>query len=202
MAILRLLQPHVSTVFGIIHTSTAVRYLETNSQISAKKGICLFDRELSLSDGNVTGIEMLMVMTVFGSSILYHVKEMCADLLSEGAARGSANVLVLTKLIKTVKGEMKIDLFLKNDQGIRKNQEFVIVLEFSDENLNTNEYKFKFSRREVDIIDGLIQCKNNSQLAETLGLSTNTIKTHIQNIYIPPAYRKWYNKLICLHPSR
>lgn len=181
--VLRLLQPHVSTIFGIIHTITAVRYLETNSQISAKKGVCLFDRELSLSGGNVTGIEMLRVMTVFGSSILYHVKEMCADLFSEEAVRGNANALVLTKLIKTVKGEIKLDLFLKKDPGIRNNKEIVIVMEFSDETLNTNEYKFKFSRRETDIIDGLIQGKNNPQLAEALGLSINTIKTHIQTIY-------------------
>ncbi|GAB6172634.1 hypothetical protein JCM15765_21120 [Paradesulfitobacterium aromaticivorans] len=181
--ILRLLQPHVSTVFSMIHTIIAVKYLETNQETSVRKGICLFDRELGLTGGNVTGIEMLKVSTVFGSSILYHIKEMCADLLSDEAKKSSANALLYSKLLKTVNGDMQIDIFVKNDRKMSKNLQFVAIMEFCDEERSTGDYKFKFTRREADIIDGLIQGKNNSQLAEALSLSQNTIKTHIQSIY-------------------
>ncbi|MHB1405256.1 MAG: helix-turn-helix transcriptional regulator, partial [Desulfitobacteriaceae bacterium] len=181
--ILRLLQPHVSTVFSMIHTIIAVKYLETNQETSARKGICLFDRELSLTGGNVTGIEMLKVSTVFGSSVLYHIKEMCADLLNDEATKSSANALLYSTLLKTAKGDMQIDIFVKNDRKRSKNLQFVAVMEFCNEEQSTGDYKFKFTRREADIIDGLIQGKNNSQLAKALSLSQNTIKTHIQSIY-------------------
>lgn len=183
MFILRLLQPHVSTVFGIIHTITAVKYLETNNQVSAKKGMCIFDKELSLAGGNVTGIEMLKAPTVFGSSILYHLKELCSDILNDEALHSSAHIIFNSKLLKTQNGDMKIDVFLKNDRKISKNTRFVIVMEFCDEEQITADYKFKFSRREAEIIDGLIQGKSNPLLAKTLNLSENTVKTHIQSIY-------------------
>lgn len=180
---LRLLQPHVSTVFSIIHTITAVKYLETSSQANAKKGICIFDKDMSLLGGNVTGIEMLKIPTVFGSSILYHIKELCIDILMGEAAKSSSNAILNTNLLNTSKGDVRVDIFLKNYQKASKDTEFVIVMEFFDEEQSIAEYKFKFTRREANIIDGLIQGKNNTQLAELLNISENTIKTHIQNIY-------------------
>lgn len=183
MFILRLLQPHVSTVFNIIHTTTAVKYLETNNQARARQGICTFDRELSLTGGNVTGIEMLKLSTVFGSSVLYHIKEICSDLLHDEVTTRRESALMVSKMLKTGNNELQIDIFVKNDRKTKKNYQFVIVMEFSDENTSMSDYKFKFSRREGDIIDGLIQGKNNPQLAEALGISLNTIKTYVQNIY-------------------
>lgn len=109
---LRLLQPHVSTVFGIIHTIAAVKYLEENNQAGAKKGMCVLDKELSLTGGNVTGIEMLKTSTMFGSSILYHIKELCTDILSDEATRSSANVFLNSKLLKMANGDLKMDIFL------------------------------------------------------------------------------------------
>jgi hypothetical protein len=84
MFVLRLLQPHISTVFNIIHTVTAVKYLETAGEAGSQKGLCLFDGELSLIGGIVSGIEILKNITVFGSSVLYHIKEFCLDLLGNG----------------------------------------------------------------------------------------------------------------------
>lgn len=180
---LRLLQPHVSTVFGIIHTITAVKYLEVNNQSNAKKGMCMFDKELSITGGNVTGIEMLKATTVFGSSILYHIKELCVDILSNEADQNSSNAIFQSTLLKTHNGDIKIDIFMKNDRRISKNTQFVIIMEYCDESQNIADYKFKFTKREADIIDGLIQGKNNAQLAKFLNISENTIKTHIQSIY-------------------
>jgi DNA-binding NarL/FixJ family response regulator len=56
-------------------------------------------------------------------------------------------------------------------------------MEFEDGEQDIADYKFKFTKREADIIDEMIQGKNNAQLAEALNLSENTIKTHIQSIY-------------------
>ena len=181
--ILSLLQPHVSTVFGIIHTFTATKYLESNSLSNSKKGMCMFDKELSLIGGNITGVEMLKTITVFGSSILYHIKELCIDILSEAAVKNNSNTILNTELLKTPNRDMKLDIFLKNDQKVSKNTQFIIVMEFCDEEQITADYKFKFTKREADIIDGLIQGKNNIQLGKALNVSENTIKTHIQSIY-------------------
>lgn len=180
MFVLRLLQPHVSTVFNIIHTIAAVKYLETNSEIGTRKGICIFDRELSLVGGNVHGIEMLRVATVFGSSTLYHLKEMCAEILNDEPAKPS--VSLHTKLLRTLNGELKIDIFVKNERKAASDTRFVVVMEFGDDRM-VADYKFKFSRREAEIIDGLIQGKSNHLLAKALNLSENTVKTHIQSIY-------------------
>lgn len=89
MLVLRLLQPHISTVFHIIHTVAAVNYVETGSGRMAKTGLCLLDRELSLAAGNVAGLEMLRLPTVFGSSVLYHIKELCEDMLAEWGNGGN-----------------------------------------------------------------------------------------------------------------
>ena len=66
MFVLRLLQPHISTVFHIIRTVTAADCLETDGGHMSQKGLCLLDEDLSLSGVNVTGLDMLKTQTVFG----------------------------------------------------------------------------------------------------------------------------------------
>jgi len=179
MFILRLLQPHVSTVFHVIHTITAVNYLETDGGRMAKKGLCLLDQELSLIGGNVTGLEMLKISTVFGSSVLYHAKELCEDMLSD--PKGGDRVLQRAGTFKTGSGDLLTDVLFHRD--VKGNGQFFLTLEFADGEQVVADYKFKFTKREADIIDGIVQGKNNSQLADALHLSENTIKTHIQSIY-------------------
>lgn len=178
--ILRMLQPHISTVFHIIHSLTAVKQMEADSGRTAKKGLCLLDGDLSIISGNANGLEMLKTPTVFGSSTLYHLKEQCAELAEEPGStpRSPGKTVVL----KTPYGQLKIDISIKYTGPKKKAEAFFIVLEYEDEP-KIPDYKFKFSKREADIIDGIVQGKNNSQLAKILNLSDNTIKTHIQNIY-------------------
>lgn len=183
MFTLRLLQPHVSTVFGIIHTVTAVKYLETGNKLGNQKGMCIFDGELSLAGGNITGIEMLKMPTVFGSSILYHVKELCIDILGDRTIKNSQSSIFKSKLVKTPDGEIKIDIFVKGSLKEDKSTQFVIVMELCSGEQAIADYKFKFSKRESEIIDGLIQGKSNTNIAKSLDLSENTLKTHIKNIY-------------------
>lgn len=178
---LRLLQPHISTVFHIIHTITAVNYLESNCGLLSKKGLCLLDTELSIAAGNVTGLEMMKIPTVFGSSILYHVKELCEDMLSD--VKSGAKMLQRSDVFKTEAGNLAADIiYYKIGRG-KKPGRFYISMEFENGEQGLADYKFKFTKREADIIDGIIQGKNNIQLAGTLNLSENTIKTHIKNIY-------------------
>lgn len=179
---LRLMQPHVSTVFNIIHTITAVKYLETENQLGSVIGMCVFDNDMSLTGGNVAGIEMLKTVTVFGSSILYHVKELCADFMEDVDTRKGRTVILNTSLIKTPNGDVKIQIFTNYEQKTNKVQ-YVTIMQYCDASQITADYKFKFTKREADIIDCLIQGKNNTQLAEALNISENTIKTHIKNIY-------------------
>lgn len=182
--ILRLLQPHVSTVFGIIHSLTAIQYLETMNPSQPKKGICVFDRELSLTGGNVTGFEMLKIHTVFNSSLLFHIKELCVDILDEAPATYKSNPLYHTTRLKTPDGDVLVEIFFKSEVKPGKQRSpFIVLLEFCDDKRLTTDYKFKFTTREAAIIDGIIQGKNNAQLAKAHNLSENTIKTHIQNIY-------------------
>jgi DNA-binding CsgD family transcriptional regulator len=180
MFVLGLLQPQVSTVFNIIHTVAAVKYLETDSGRMAKKGLCLLDEELSITGGNATGLEMLKMSTVFGSSVLYHVKEICEDMLSE--KKTADCVAFRSASFKTGNGSLLTDIIFRWD-GKHKNNQIFLSMEFENEEQTISEYKFKFTKREADIIDGVIQGKNNVQLAGSLGLSENTIKTHMQRIY-------------------
>lgn len=180
---LRLMQPHVSTAFSVIHTITAVKYLEIENQPGSVLGMCIFDNDMSLVGGNVTGIEMLKTVTVFGSSVLYHVKELCADILDEAKTEQGRKVVFNTSLLKTPKGDIQINIFLNDTQKTNNKVQYVTIMQYCDENQITADYKFKFTKREADIIDCLIQGKNNTQLAEALNISENTIKTHIKNIY-------------------
>lgn len=180
MFTLRLLQPHISIVFHIIHTVAAVRALETEGGRLSKKGLLLLDEELSLISGNAVGYEMLKASTVFGSSVLYHVKELCEDMLSE--ARGSAP-LFRSERMKTGCGGVLVDAVFYKRSGAKKCGQFFLFMEYEDGEQAVADYKFKFTKREMDIIDGIIQGKNNAQLADALGVSENTVKTHIRNIY-------------------
>jgi DNA-binding CsgD family transcriptional regulator len=180
---LRLLQPHVSTVFSIIHTITAVKYMETSDQTSSQKGMCMFDKELSLISGSVSGIEILKMATDLGSSVLYHVKEQCADIIDENPYGVNEKGLMRSIVLKIHNNDLAIDIYAKKTNSFNNNDRFVVTMEFMNEAQALADYKFKFSKREAEVIDGLIQGKNNSRLAELLNLSENTIKTHIKNIY-------------------
>lgn len=181
MFVLRLLQPHISTVFGIIHSMTAIKFLEQDNQFLSKKGMFLLDRELNILGGNATGMEMLRIPTIYGSSIFYHVKELCADTLA--AADENIELRLLTEHLKTQNGELAVDVYLRYDKRQKRNIQFIIVMEFVNPEQKLADYKFKFTKREADIIDGIVQGKNNLQLATALNLSENTVKTHVKNIY-------------------
>ncbi|MEA5040196.1 MAG: LuxR C-terminal-related transcriptional regulator [Clostridiaceae bacterium] len=180
MFVLRLLQPHISMVFHVIHTVTAVNYLETEGGHLSKTGLCLLDKDLSLAGSNVTGLEMLKAQTIFGSSILYHVKELCEDMRTD--AKGSAPIL-RSGIWKTDNGNLTADVLFYGSGSGRRNRRFFVSMEFEDGSQIVTDYKFKFTKREADLIDGVIQGKNNAQLAASLQLSENTIKTHICSIY-------------------
>lgn len=181
MLILQLLQPHVSTVFSIIHTVTAIKFLETDNQLLSRKGMCILDSEFNLVGGNVTGLEMLKISTAYGSSVLYHVKELCEDILASN--QGGITVSLRTETLKTHGEEVTIDIYFRDGKRLTKNTQFIIVMEIVNTDHKLSDYKFKFTKREADIIDGIIQGKNNAQLAGALNLSENTIKTHIKSIY-------------------
>jgi len=166
---LRLLQPHISTVMSNIHARIALR--QTESAGRSKSGLCVMDGQGSVTGGNACGIELLKTATVFGSSLLYHVKEMCAELEREGGAEKSS-------VFRTPQGELKVEVFRAGNRP-----RFVVEMESPCKDLLSADYKFKFSKREAEIIDALIQGKNNPQIAESMRLSCNTIKTHVKNIY-------------------
>ena len=167
--LLQLLQPHISTVMSTIHAQAAVQQTEAAGR--SKCGLCVMDEHLSLKGGNIYGLEMLKMPTVFGSSLLYHVKELCAELNRETAGEKSS-------VFKTQQGDIKVDAFMAGGT-VR----FFVEMQPLSKDPLSDEYKYKFSKREAEIIDALIQGKNNRQIAESVNLSYNTIKTHVKNIY-------------------
>jgi DNA-binding CsgD family transcriptional regulator len=180
--ILRLLQPHISNVFHLIHNYNAVKLFETDKKGLDKKGLCLFDSSLNLTAGNVAGLEMLNNSTVFGSSVLYHLKELMNDLLADKQANKADN-LNTGVIFKSTGGDISAEIVMKLKNQGKKGCCFYVVLEYTDVNKVATDYKYKFTAREGEIIDGIIQGKSNQQISEMLNLSTNTIKTHMQKIF-------------------
>lgn len=173
--VLRLLQPHISHVFHLIHTLTATNYLETNQGKAISKGLCLLDEQLSLISGNVSALTLLKMPTVFGSSVLYHIKEWYKEWKTEEKFQTLRKEFAL----KTAEGILNVEMLLDHKENHRI---FVCMSMQNHEQVVVNN-KFKFTKREADIIDGIIQGKNNAELAASIHLSENTIKTHIQSIY-------------------
>ena len=179
---LRLLQPHVSNVFHIIHILTAVSMIETDKKGLDRKGLCLFDSETNLIAGNMAGLEMLNNSTIFGSSVLYHLKEIMEDFQAE-QQQMKIDSAYRFELLKTSGSGLLVDIFYNKKNRSKENNRFYVVLEFADDKQSLAEYRFKFTKREADIIDGVLQGKGNSQIASSLNLSGNTVKTHLQKIF-------------------
>lgn len=176
-----LLQPHVSNVFHVIHSLTAASLLETDKKGLDRKGLCLFDSEANLIAGNMAGLEMLNSSTVFGSSVLYHLKELMEDFHAE--RRQTNGAAYRFESLKTPGGELWTDILLRKKRRSKEGDRFYVALEFADEKQSAAEYRFKFTKREADIIDGVLQGKSNPQIASSLTLSGNTVKTHLQKIF-------------------
>jgi len=177
LLILSLLQPHISTIFNIIHTRITNKAVEQGNR-SINMGMCAFDSDLTIISANVAGLEMLKAITIFGSSVLYHIKELCID-ISDKKSKKPGN---LSEIIKTKNSDIKLDIFTYPTR-IGDHICHIAILQYTSESQILSDYRFKFTKREADIIDGLIQGKNNAQLASGLSLSENTIKTHIKSIY-------------------
>ena len=177
LLILSLIQPHISTIFNIIHTQITHKAVEQGN-LNINMGMCAFDGDLSIISANVTGLEMLKAVTIFGSSVLHHIKELCTD----AAGQKSKKLEKITEIIRTKNSDIKLDI-ITYPTRIGDNIRYIAIMQYTDEGKIISDYRFKFTKRESDIIDGLIQGKNNTQIAAGLVLSENTIKTHIKNIY-------------------
>ncbi len=175
--LLELLQPHIATVFHIIHMMEAVKTIESNPNHPAKIGLAVLDNDLRLIGGNAAGLEMMKLSSVFGSSILYHVKEWCKTMSRDGAAP----IVLHSETLKTSTAPLEIEIYRKTSPLGKAN--FTITLQYADEDYYPANSRYKFTKREADIIDEIILGKNNTQIANTLHLSENTVKTHIQKIY-------------------
>lgn len=182
LLLLQLLQPHISGVFHLIHTYVAASVLETDKKGLDRKGLCLFDAAGNLIAGNMAGLEILNNSTRFGSSVLYHLKEILCDFAAE-QPQGKSGVAYRREVLQTPGSELWVELFLRKGGRKKSKDRFCAVLEFADETQRVEEYRFKFTKREADIIDGVLQGKGNSAIATALSLSENTVKTHLQNIF-------------------
>lgn len=180
--LLELLQPHISNIFGFIHANTTIRYLEANEQFRAQKGICIFDREMNLSGGNVAGLDMLKWVTIFNSSVLYHIKEACNEILKneEPPCNGMAKYFHYS--LKLGNGILNYIIYYSCNSAKNK-PEFINVMEYVSAGQAMDDYKFKFTKREADVIDGLLQGNTNIQISNQLNISENTVRSHVKNVY-------------------
>lgn len=175
--ILSLLQPHVSTVFNIIHMQLANKSIEQENR-NTSVGMCSLDKDLAIVSINASALQMLKVTTIFGASVLHHVKELCMDSTCDKNKKTDK----LTDLVKTKDTEIKLTIYTYPIQA-NDNIRHIVLMQYLNEGQLVSDYRFKFTKREADIIDGLIQGKNNARLAAALAVSENTIKTHIKSIY-------------------
>lgn len=179
---LELMQPHVSMVFYIIHTLNAVKLMEiSGNETKNIMGMCVFDEEMSLTGGNVTGYDMLKITSAYGASVLHHVKELCADMVESLQKKETDARLSSVYHLKTNAGELTISVLVSKRKEPKV--KFAVIMQKVDSDSLLSNYHFKFTKREVDIIDALVQGKNNPQIAKQLNISENTVKTHIKNIY-------------------
>ena len=88
----------------------------------------MFGKHLSLEGGNVTGLAMLKIQTVFGSSVLYHLKELCEDLYSN--TDDSSKMQDCFKILKTNTGNLMADILLKRDR--KGEPQYFVTMRFQD----------------------------------------------------------------------
>ncbi len=180
--LLRMMQPHISNVFGLIHTNNTLRYMEANEQFRSQKGVCIFDDEMNLTGGNVAGLDMLKWVTSFNSSVLYHIRESCLEILEKKEIPTKDHAGCVRSSLKVGKGSLNYSIYFSVNPVVRKS-EFLAVMEFASQEQMTDDYRFKFTKREADVIDGLLQGKTNIQISHQLNISENTVRSHVKNVY-------------------
>jgi len=63
-------------------------------------------------------------------------------------------------------------------------------------NLNKRRMQYKFTRRETDMVRRVLDGLTNSQIAEDCGISEQTVKDHLSNIYVKCGVHNRF-ELIC-----
>ncbi len=180
--LLKMMQPHISNVFGLIHTNNTLRYMEANEQFRSQKGVCIFDDAMNLSGGNVTGLDMLKWVTSFNSSVLYHIREDCLEILEKKEIPPSEHAGCVSGSLKVGKGALNYTIYYSVNP-VRRRPDFIAVMEFASQEQMSDDYRFKFTKREADVIDGLLQGKTNIQISHQLDISENTVRSHVKNVY-------------------
>ncbi|SDM62559.1 helix-turn-helix domain-containing protein [Acetanaerobacterium elongatum] len=176
MFLLSLLQPHVSGIFNLIHRYSAAQAAE-NSAKDIGIGLCALDDDLTILSSNAAALELLRAQSVYGATILHHLKELCFELETGDGKKNSSK----TERIKMKTAEAAVTL-LRCPVRIGNIRYLAVLQRFMQGQADT-DYRFKFTKREADIIDGLVQGKNNAQIAAGLAVSENTVKTHVKNIF-------------------
>lgn len=180
--LLEMMQPHISNVFGLIHMNNTMRFIEANEQFRSQKGICIFDDAMNLSGGNVAGLDMLKWITSFNSSVLYHIRENCLEILEKKEIPAKDNAGCVRNSLKIGKGALNYTIYYSVSPA-RKKPDFIAVMEFVSQEQATDDYRFKFTKREADVIDGLLQGKTKIQISRQLNISENTVRSHVKNVY-------------------
>ena len=180
--LLKMMQPHISNVFGLIHTNNTLRYMEANEQFRSQKGVCIFDDAMNLSGGNVAGLDMLKWVTSFNSSVLYHIREACMTILEKSEFLQKDHAGCVRGSLKVGKGALNYAIYYSANP-VRRTPDFIAVMEFATQEQMSDDYRFKFTKREADVIDGLLQGKTNIQISQQLNISENTVRSHVKNVY-------------------
>jgi len=180
--LLKMMQSHISNVFALIHTNNTMRYMEANEQFRSQKGVCILDDAMNLSGGNVAGLDMFKWATSFNSSVLYHIRKDCLEIMEKKAVPIREHAGCVRNTLKVGKGSLNYTIYYSVNPARRK-PDFITVMEFASQEQMTDDYRFKFTKREADVIDGLLQGKTNIQISNQLNISENTVRSHVKNVY-------------------
>jgi len=138
---------------------------------------------MNFAGGNVAGLDMLKWVTSFNSRVLYHIKEDCLGISAKKEIPAKDSAGCIRDSLKVGKGTLNYTIYYSIDPA-RKTHDFITVMEFLTQEQTIDDYKFKFTKREADVIDGLLQGKTNIQISHQLNISENTVRSHVKNVYI------------------
>jgi DNA-binding NarL/FixJ family response regulator len=140
--------------------------------------------DIDLSHASYTGIDCirklkpLMAQTQFLICTVYDQNEAIFDSLKAGATGYILKKTPPTKLLEAIT-EINEGGSPMSSLIARK-----IIGSFNEKpKLNTNEVNYQLSEREKEIVEALSKGLRYKEIADKLFISTDTVRTHIRNIY-------------------
>ncbi len=189
-----ILVPHFDVAIHNICKMSMVNSWKNRLQ-STEEGFLLLDRKLRLSYSNAKGAEICLQLMGLNPEGIDHSKgefpipsyitEDCTSLLDLLKVSNQPTLWPKERIVITENGcrfHIECSLIWKNGQMNSLHPYFMVNLT-DIKPANNVQTKFNLSSREVDVLNCLIKGLPNSEIADRLFISKQTVHTHVKNIY-------------------